>query len=578
MNINISEQKIPIRQNSFGISLDDVNYAFDGGVYAELLENRDFEAQEVTVKDGRYLISAGGNYAWSPVGNCALKVKTDRPLHVENPHYLRIEAAEDGAGAENACYGGAAIEKGREYRLVFSLRSYDCKGSVLVGVYGDAPLFEKKLKLKADGKWHRYSVRLKAKGSGTGHFRIRLLRAGCVHADCFSLMPAYAVLGCFRRDLVEYMSELKPGYLRFAGNCGRGYNRASWKDSVGDPELRRHNWNVWAAHSPLFSHYGKTQGAGILECLSLAEYLRADALPIVDMGSPSDPEDAFEGFVQDTLDLVEFATGAGGIWGKLRAELGHPAPFRLKAVEAGYTAGEQASAVAERFSRFAARIHEVYPDLAVIPPQRPLFLRPAALYHNTTLYDGLPRENAVALTEFAARGAPSTDPSAGNWEGALAEAAFLTGAERNGDIVAMKSYAPFFARAGYVQWSPALVWFDASRSCGSASYHVQKLYGQYTGDFARRAETDEPHTYATASEGEGYLFVKVVNASERELGASVVGENIGSLMRIIRLCAEPEDYNTLDDPARIFPRDVAPVAPRYAVLPPHSFSVLVFRK
>ncbi len=572
MKIQISDQKIPIRKGSFGISLNDVNYAFDGGLYAELIENRNFEAEEVSVRGGSLFATASGSYGWTPLGACAIKVKTDRPLHTENPHYLRIETSGEGAGVENASYGGMALERGREYRLSFLLRSFDYKGAVLAGVYdGDVPCFEKKIGIAADGKWRRYFLRFKCKADGFGKFRFVLLKAGTVHVDSFSLMPAYAVLGCMRSDLVALMSELKPSYLRFAAGGVGG----SWKDSVGDVELRRYHRNPWAARSPAFSHYGNTQGVGVLECLRLAEYLRANPVPVLDMGAASDPESDFETCLQDALDLIEFAKGTDGLWGNLRAELGHAASFALDTLEVAYRPGERPGAVAERFHRFSAGIHALYPDIKLVPPQRPLFLRPAALYHNVTLYDALPRENAVALTEFAALG---NAPARNCWEGALAEAAFLTGAERNADIVTMKSYAPFFARLGYAQWSPALVWFDARKAYGSASYHVQTLYARYTGEWAMKAETDEEFTYATASAGDGYVYVKVVNASEKELEAVVAGEELGSLTRVIRMCADLAEDNTAEDPYRVVPRDVAPAAPRSAVLPPHSFSVLVFRK
>ncbi|MDE7158877.1 MAG: carbohydrate binding domain-containing protein, partial [Clostridiales bacterium] len=296
MKINISqEDKIAVNGRTVGLFLEDLNYALDGGLYAEMLENRNFEAKNVWGKWDNYLVEDDGRYAWEayPKGaNVAMKVKTDRALFTENPHYLRIETSEDGAGIKNKAYDGIYLTKDTGYKISFFVRSYNYKGAATVGVYQNgAPLLQKKVKIKADGEWHRFAFRLKSKTDAEkAEFAFTLNKCGIVHVDCFSMMPENAVLGVFRRDLVSYMNELKPAFLRFPGGCvveGNNLaNRYLWKNSIGQVERRKQNWNRWAVHATdehngfrsEFSHYGQTLGVGYYEYFRLCEYLGAKPL------------------------------------------------------------------------------------------------------------------------------------------------------------------------------------------------------------------------------------------------------------------------------------------------------------
>lgn len=207
MKITIKrEGKVPVSAGGVGLFFEDLNYALDGGLYAELLENRNFEAKDVYGEWDHYIVEDDGSYAWEvyPKGaEVALKVKTDRALFPENPHYMRLAATEN-AGMKNKAYDGVYLQAGKEYKCSFYARSYDYKGAVKVGVYQDGASFiEKKIKLKADGQWHRYAFRAKSKRDAErADFCIVLCKAGTIHVDAFSLMPANAVLGVFRRDLV----------------------------------------------------------------------------------------------------------------------------------------------------------------------------------------------------------------------------------------------------------------------------------------------------------------------------------------------------------------------------------------
>ncbi len=654
MTISITQEgKIPVTPGGVGLFLEDLNYALDGGLYAELLENRNFEAKDVHGEWDRYIVDNDGAYGWSPFpegADVAMKIKTDRPLFAENPHYMRVTAAKPFTGIKNKAYDGTYLQKGVEYKISFWVRAYDYKSKVAVGFYRDgAPVFQKKLKVRADGKWHKCSVRMKAKADMDGlEFAFVLLKEGILHVDCFSVMPQNAILGVFRRDLVKLMREIKPGFLRFPGGCvveGNNLeNRYLWKESVGDRERRRHNWNRWAVHAASpengfrtpYSHYGQTLGVGYYEYFRLAEYLGAKPLPVVSVGiacqymsSEFVPLDSseLERYIQDVFDLIEFANGGTEtMWGRLRAELGHPAPFNLELIGVGNEQWE-ASPVQKttgmpapnefykRFELFEKRIHERYPNIKIVGTAGPtvdseshksawewtrnnlarnpdfvyctdehFYVSPQWLYDHVSVYDDYPREGKVYAGEYAAH-VPEAGcalfnaPQANCWKGALAEAAFMTGMERNSDVVVMKSYAPLFARYGYTQWSPDLIWFDGKQAYATANYHVQKLYSLYTGDFALKTECGQKDVYCSATERDGFTYLKAVNASEEEVPVDVEGDfELGSLTRIICMTAAPDDYNTREEPDKVVPFDIAPEAPRSATLPPHSFNVLVFRK
>ncbi len=652
MKISITEKgKVPVVSGGVGLFFEDLNYDLDGGLYAELLENRNFEAKDVHGEWDRYIVEEDGGYGWSayPEGaQVGMKIKTDRPLIPENPHYMRVTAPA-GAGVKNKAYDGVYLTKGMGYKVSFYARSYDYKGKALVGVYqGGGALVEKKVKLKADGAWHRYAFRLKAKEDAEkADFAFRLEKAGTVHIDAFSMIPENAIMGVFRRDLAELMKEMKPGFLRFPGGCvveGNSIaNRYLWKESIGMPERRRHNWNRWAVHATgpdnnfrsEYSHYGQTLGVGYYEYFRLCEYLGAKPLPVVSVGIAcqymstefvplDDPE--LETYIQEALDVVEFANGGTDtVWGRVRADMGHPEPFGLEYLGVGNEQWEASpkqkdgverpNEFYKRFELFEKRIHAVYPGIKIVGTVGPtvgtesyesawkwtrenleknpnfiycadehFYVPPQWMYDNVTMYDKYPRVGKVYAGEYACHvpgsgAALFNAPQSNCWEGALAESAFMTGMERNADVVVMKSFAPLFARLNYQQWCPNLIWFNGKTAYGSASYYVQKLYSLYTGDTSFKVSTDAEKVYASATERGNLIFVKVTNAGDEEVEAEVEADfEVGELTNIIRMEGDLKDYNTLEEPEKIVPVEVAPTAPRKLTLPPRSFNVLIFRK
>ncbi|MBD5636569.1 MAG: alpha-L-arabinofuranosidase [Clostridia bacterium] len=642
------ENKKAVTKGTIGLFLEDINYGIDGGLNAEMLENPNFEAKDAFGKRDNFTVAFDGGYAWEafPEGSAAaLKVKTDRALFPENPHYMRLTASVPGVGMKNKAFDGIYLEQGMKYRVSFYARSYDYKGGALIGVYKDgAPVLIKKVKFKADGQWNRYQFTLKSKVSlDRGDFALTLLKSGTVHFDFFSMIPENAVFGVFRRDLVNLMKELQPGFLRFPGGCivegNTLENRYAWKNSLGVKERRKHNWNRWAVHNndesngfhSQYSHYGQTLGIGYFEYFRLCEYLGAKPFPVVNVGMACQfmstemvPVDSpeFETYIQDALDLVEFARGGvDTVWGRVRTEMGHPQPFALEYFGVGNEqwldkVNGKSNEFHKRFEIFEQRLHEKYPDLKIIGTVGPnvgtpsyksawkwtrenlkknpefvyasdehFYVSPEWFYQNVHIYDNYPREGKVCAGEYAANvpesgGGKINTPQANCWAGALAEAAFMTGMEQNSDVVVMASYAPLLARFGYSQWSPNLIWFDGKRSYATVNYYVQKLFSLYAGDFALPTTAEEDKKlYASAVERDGAVFVKAVNASDEEMEVEIEGDfDFGSLTRIEQLSGNLNGYNALDDSEKIAPVEVAPAAERSVILPPRSLSVLVFMK
>lgn len=589
----LEEAKIPVRGGAVGLSLEDVNYALDGGLYAEQLENRNFEAKNV--RGGKEpIVEEDGAYGWRPYpqgADVGIKIKTDRPLFPENPHYMRLTVEKGGQGVANKAYDGVCLRKGAGYKFSFYARSYDYKGKVAVGVYEKGtPVIVKKFSVKADGKWRRYSFRAKSKLDAEGaDFAFLLSGAGRLHLDAFSMMPENAVMGVFRRDLVQMMKALKPAFVCFPGACAVVGNacadRYMWKDSIGQPERRKYHVNLYASYGAdrdgapaSLSHYGQTLGVGYYEYFLLCEYLGAKPVPVVAVGA----DDDCETYVQEALDVVEFANGGSDtVWGRVRGEMGHAHSFRLEYIAA-------VGGTEESFALFAGRINENYPGLKVIRAsargsaqsrcayacEDKFDASPAWLYAHTGRYDKTARGKKICC------GCGAQSPSANEWETALAHAAFLTGAERNADVAVMSSYTPLFARLGYIQREGGMICFDGKSAYASASYYVQQMFSLYTGDYSLKVRAEEGEcAYVSATEREGAVYVKVVNAGEEEVRAEFEGDfDFGSLARIVRLGGEPEAQNTPKSQFTVSPEEVAPLAPRSLALPPHSFSVLVFRK
>ena len=558
----------------YGLFFEDINHAADGGLYAELLRNRSFENEELLSPSvHQHLTGWAFNTAAGAGGQVA--VATENPLNPSNPTYLSI-TAEEGYSFQNLGYGetafrgGIPLKAGEQYDFSLWLRQGEGAASdaaaqrLSVALTTKAGgLLSEEVALEAGGEWAKQTaVFTAAQDSDSACLTFRLLGGEKLEIDMASLMPRDRVGaswpgGGMRRDLVEALRDLHPRFLRFPGGCvveGSWVwdNLYRWKDTVGPVEERRENWDTWG--------YMQSYGIGFYEYFCLCEEIGALPLPVVGSGvlcqarepaeAPMD-DAALQAWTQDILDLIAFASGGTDTeWGSLRAEMGHPEPFDLRFIAIGNE--NWANIYFDRYAKIRAAVKEQYPEITCIVANGPV--ASGTLYYsgrNTILarfpedvidehyymesdwflgnahrYDLYTRDTKIFLGEYAAH-----EPAAGgrrpnNLYSALCEAAYLTGIERNSDLVIMCCYAPLLARTGMDQWTPDLIWFNGTQVLKTPNYYVQQMFSDSLGDEIVSSiwkETNQAYSaekqgiYQVASRrADGTVLVKLVNVSGEE--------------------------------------------------------------
>jgi alpha-L-arabinofuranosidase len=452
--------------------------------------------------------------------------------------------------------------------------------------------------------WKKYKLQLLSKEKcAKAKLRVDLSSEGEADIEHVSMFPADTWKGRengMRNDLAQALADLKPGVFRFPGGCIiEGNNletRYQWKNSVGPVENRPVNENRW---NYVFQHrftpdYFQSYGLGFFEYFQLCEDFGADALPVVSCGMACQfitdecvPVDDLEPYIQDALDLVEFANGpVSSTWGKVRAEMGHPEPFGLKYIGIG---NEQWGEIfPKHLEAFKQAFDEKYPDIQIIGSSGPYaegeqfdylwgemknidvdlvdehyYKEPAWFLENAARYDNYSRKGPkVFAGEYACHVQPEKKNS---FYAALCEASFLTGIERNADVVKLATYAPLFAHVDAWQWKPDMIWFDNLRSVKSANYYVQQLYSKYKGTSVQKVTmngenvTGQEGIYASVvtDENKNQLIVKISNTGKTEktvefdLKLKGLPDNLKG--KQITLKANLEDENTLDDPFLVKP-------------------------
>lgn len=643
MELTITHNKgVMIQDDLIGIFFEDINYGADGGLYAEMIENRAFEFLDARGDKDDYYQIFDGLYGWNPYpkGKVELTIKEEKPFNEINPHYLSVKS-EAGCGFTNKAYDGIYLENGHSYHLSFYARS-EQKAKINISAIENAEKDEIRNTLAeviiVPSDWKKYTVTLKAgQTMKKALFAMIFETAAQIDFDCISLFPEDAVCGLFRKDLVEKLKELHPRFMRFPGGCvvegNELTNRYQWKQSIGDITTRKANWNRWAVHgnseennfTSKFSHYNQTLGLGYYEYFILCEYLGAKPLPVANVGlacqyqstqlvKRNTPE--YQQFIQDVLDLIEFANGAEDTkWGSVRAGMGHPLPFHLEYIGIGNEQWQTERVdFFERYDDFEKAIHAKYPEIKLISSAGPTvhtptyeaawknyrqkakenknytyavdehyYMEPEWFLANTHFYDNYPREVKVFSGEYAAHDQHVQESvKRNNWRCALAEAAFLTGVERNADVVYLASYAPLFARIGYEQWAPDLIWYDGEKSYVTPNYYVQKLFSDCTGMVTIESQLkdgEENGVYHTVSYHDaGHLYVKLVNASKQEQRVTILPDQAwglsGTTERKIVIKAEPEDTNSMEQPENVKPEVSEVFYQSEIVLPSESFTVL----
>ncbi|MFO0891791.1 MAG: alpha-L-arabinofuranosidase C-terminal domain-containing protein [Isosphaeraceae bacterium] len=482
----------------YGIFFEDINCSADGGLYAELVRNRSFEDAETPEH-------------WSILGGGVAKVEaaidTSSPLSTKNKRSLKVTVDAPGiaaAGIVNQGYWGIAVQKGSEYRLSLQARSdkrFDGSLSVAL-ISGDNRTYASARLPKLSAEWNTFQCTLKSSETDPkARLAILVSGKGTFFLDMVSLFPAKTWKdrpNGLRPDLAAMLEGLRPAFVRFPGGCwveGDTMKFAyRWKETVGDPSERRTQFNIWNYHA--------THGLGFHEYLQMCEDLGAEPLFVINCGMShreNVPMDRMGEFVQDALDAIEYCNGpADSTWGSLRARNGHPAPFNLKYLEIGNENG--GPAYQERYALFYDAIRKAHPGIVLIA-NLPTTKRPADIvdehYYSTPeffiqqagRYDRYDRKGPkIYVGEYAV----TQGCGKGNLRAAVGEAAFMTGMERNADVVVMSSYAPLFVNVNHRGWNPDLINFDSSRAYGIPSYHVQKLFAENRGDVVLPADVEAP--------------------------------------------------------------------------------------
>ena len=618
LTVQANKPGATIQPTMYGIFFEDINFGADGGLYAEMVQNRSFEFPTRLM-------------GWNAFGN--VQVGEVRPAFDRNPHYVVLGDSghiEKRTGLENRGFFGMGFKKGMRYDFSVYARLHDggsAPARIRVELVNADNNIITRQRITIDSReWKKYTASLTSDVTEQkGLMRIFLETAEGVDLDHVSLFPSDNWNG-LRADLVKALADLHPGIFRFPGGCiveGTDLNtRYQWKNSVGQVEnrpLNENRWNYTFAHR-MYPNYFQTYGLGFYEFFILSEEIGAEPLPVVSCGlacqfqNKTDDAhvavDDLQPYIDDALDLIEFANGSTDTkWGKLRADMGHPAPFNLKQIGVG---NEQwGELYPPRLEKFVKAIRARYPDIKICGTSGPsadgndfdygwkemkrlkvdlvdehYYKPPQWFLDNAGRYDNYDRKGPkVFAGEYAAHG----DGEYNNWEAALSEAAFMTGLERNADVVWQATYAPLFAHVEGWQWKPDLIWFDNLQVARSANWYVQMLYGVYKGtNVLRLTEDGQPvegkdGLYASAvfDKGTQKRYVKVANVldNSQQIEITCKGmKNVGTV-ECVSLTGEKNAQNLVGKPEAIKPIKATVTASGNKIaitIPARSFVVMSF--
>lgn len=621
-----------IQPTMYGLFFEDINYGADGGLYAEMVKNRSFEFPQNFM-------------GWNTFGN--VELKDDGPFK-KNPHYVRLSDPghrHKRTGLDNEGFFGVAFKAGEGYRFsVWARRANELPAKIRVELIDPKSMGETQVMAKhsieiKSPKWEKYTVTLTPSQTvEKGRLRIFLESAGSADLEHISLFPVETWKGHengLRKDIAQKLADIKPGLLRFPGGCiveGTDLaTRYQWKNTVGPIENRPLNENRWEYTFPhrFFPDYFQSYGLGFFEFFQLAEEIGAEPLPVLNVGlscqyQNNDPKshvpvNELDPYIQDALDLIEFANGdTATVWGALRAEMGHPAPFNMKFIGIG---NEQWDTIYPlHLKPFITAIRAKYPDIKIVgssgpnsegkdfdylwPEMRKLkadlvdehFYRPESWFlAQGARYDNYDRKGPkVFAGEYACHG---KGKKWNHFNASLLEAAFMTGLERNADVVHMATYAPLLAHVEGWQWRPDMIWFDNLGSVATSSYYVQQLYATNKGTNVVPLTMDKKPV--TGAEGQNGLFassvynrntgeyiVKIANTGTTAQPLTIKftglkkGRTLSSCRTLTLSAPAPESENTLANPTVVTPKDgTLPISGQTltATIPPLTFTVYIVK-
>ncbi len=618
-----------ISTDLFGLFFEDINYAADGGLYAELVQNRSFEYNPTERREWHpfsYWEYVSPGYSYGKI--C---VETRSPVHPNNPHYIVLDAefighyeefkGVSGVGLKNSGFDGIVVRKGENYN--FSLFAKKLSGNpvdLFIGIENTKgeTLAENTVSISSDN-WQKYTSTLKTNSDCDTAKLVVLARTnGKLAMDMVSLFPEKTFKNRpngLRADLAEILAQMKPAFVRFPGGClvhGDGLeNMYRWKNTIGPLEQRVEQRNIWGYHQSL--------GLGYFEYFQFCEDIGAKPVPVLPaavscqnsggtwriggQGQQAIPDEEMEEYIQEVLDLIEWANGpVSSKWGAKRAEAGHPEPFKLEYVGIG-NEDKITPEFEERFKMIYDAVKEKHPEITIIGTVGPFhsgedfdkgwklaeeikvqiidehyYTDPAWFMGNQKRYDSYDRNSSeVYLGEYASWG--------NKLQNAIAEAAYMIGLERNGDVVRMASYAPLLAKKDFTQWRTDMVFFDNVNICPTPNFYVQQMFmnnsgDQYFEDIISKNENDTTLAASCVFDSKtGDVILKMVNYSDSEKPMKI---NLGKFGKIDPLAEKtllqgnPEDENTFENPDNIVPvySEIKTAKKMDYLAPPMSLTVI----
>lgn len=605
----VSQGGKKISTDLFGLFFEDINYAADGGLYAELIQNRSFE------------YNPGERREWSPFSYWEfispghslghISIETNTPIHPNNPHYIVVDAeyignyslvkAESGVGLKNSGFDGIVLRDGEKYNFSMFAKQITAEPMeflISLETQKGEVLAQTKVSTSANS-WQKYSAVLTATANNDSAFLVVLAKtSGKIALDMISLFPEKTFKNRpngMRTDLAQKLVDMQPRFMRFPGGClvhGNGLgNMYRWKNTIGPVEERKGQRNIWGYH--------QTAGLGYFEYFQFCEDIGAKPVPVLPAGVSCQNSggthviggagqkalniDDMDEYIQEVLDLIEWANGpVTSTWGAKRAAAGHPAPFNLEYLGIG-NEDKITPEFEERFSLICKAVQQKHPEIKIIGTSGPFsdgedfekgwelstnlrldvvdehyYKEPDWFLANQYRYDAYDRSKPkVYLGEYASWGNKMIN--------AIAEAANMTGLERNGDIVNMASYAPMLAKKGFTQWSTDMIFFDNVNIFLTPNYHVQKMFmtnqGDYYFDNVVSNDTSDRHLAASCvrESKTGDIILKLVNAGNEAKTMKVdlsAFKGVQSKALITVLSGDANDENTFSEPNKIAPKQV----------------------
>ena len=620
-----------ISNELIGIFFEDISYSADGGLYSELIQNGSFEYNP-TERDGW---GPGTEWRFLRPGHSLGQMMPQMadPIHPNNPTYMRLTVERvghyydydgwTGVGMRNDGFDGIAVKGGAKYDFsVFFRNGDDKKKDVRIVLVGEGNIVLGEATITAEGKaWKKYTTEITSSADyDRANLQLLCLETGVLDVDMVSLMPQDTYKGHgIRRDMAEALEALNPKFMRFPGGCvihggGDGFwNTYRWKTTIGPKEQRRGLKNTWGYH--------QSMGLGYYEYFQLCEDMGMQPLPILPCGVSCQgtnggwgmktqaqdvvPMSEMDEWLQDALDLIEWANGdVNTTWGKKRAEQGHPAPFNLKYLGIG-NEEKITKEFEERFKYMYKVIREKHPEIVIVGTAGPgshkgnpdfdngwriaeeidlaildehYYEQKEYFLNNQHNYDNYPRDRKpkVYLGEYASKDRKLQD--------ALAEALYLLGIERNGDVVTMTSYAPLFAKKNHESWNPDLIYFDNTKVYPTCSYYVQQMFGTtdghyYYGDVATIENGDKHQgTSCVLNTEKGELYIKYVNAAGEAKNVNIDMSRFKSVQpqaTITSISGQPWQQNYFDgEPIKPVTKDIKVSKKMTVTAEPYSCSVI----